>query len=284
MGTVSPVTAVSFGALFGLGLVAAVAGFAGLVPPTAALHRPRLQRGDRTLVRAAVVVVVAAVVYAWTAWFVAALSSGGAAAALPGALDRRRARRHAAAKTEAIAEWAEMLRDTLAAAAGIQEAVVTTATVAPVPIRADVMRLASRLQSDPLADALRDFAARLGDPVGDLVVAALLVAAERQAGNLREVLGAAALSARARATMRLRIDTGRARVWTSVRVTVSVFAIVAVGLLAFNRAYLRPFDGADGQLMLALICGLFGVSLWMLSKLAGSSGPERVFDSIEVPG
>src|SRR5947208_2500063 len=105
MGTVSPVTAVSFGALFGLGVVAAVAGFAGLVPPTATLHRPRLPRGDRTLARAAVVVVVVAIVYAGTAWFVAALFCGGAAAALPGALDRRRARRHTAAKTEALAAW-----------------------------------------------------------------------------------------------------------------------------------------------------------------------------------
>jgi Flp pilus assembly protein TadB len=283
VGTVNAAAAVSLGGLFGLGVVAAIAGFAGLVPPRPSSSSRVLSGGDRLLTRATLTVVATTVVYAWTAWLVAAMFAGAAAALAPGVLDRRRVRRQAMARTEAIAGWAEMVRDTLAAAAGIQEALVTTAPVAPPPIRADVSRLARRLQSDPFSDALRDFAARLDDPVGDLVVAALLVAGERQAGNLRDILTAAATSARATATMRLRVETGRARTWTSVRVTVGVFGIVAVGLVTLDRPYLQPFDNATGQLVLALVGGLLVTSLLLLSTLAGQRAPERVFAAVEAP-
>src|SRR5581483_5230618 len=180
----------------------------------------------------------------------------------------RRRRESAIARTEAVAAWAEMLRDTMAGAAGLQEAVAATARVAPEAIRPEVRALAMRIEREPFVPAVRRFAAEVGDPVGDLVVAALVLAAERQSGSLGEVLGAAAASARASATMRLRVEAGRARTYTSTRMIVGVTVSFAVGLVLFNRQYLEPFDSAAGQLVLAAIAALFGFGVWSLSRLA----------------
>ena len=49
-------------------------------------------------------------------------------------------------RSEAVASWAEMLRDTIAAHAGLQEAIAVTARVAPAPIRTEVQTLAVRAE------------------------------------------------------------------------------------------------------------------------------------------
>jgi Flp pilus assembly protein TadB len=275
------VAGATLGAVLGLGLVLAIGGFTGRLHVPAIDVRALVRSGDTQLLSAGGAVVCGVLTYAATGWVTAAVFAAIGGALTPGWLARRRVQADSIAKTEAVAGWAEMLRDTMAAASGIHEAIAATAPVAPTPIRADVIRLAQRLQRDPLSVALDDFADQLSDPVGDLVVAALLVAGERQAGNLAGVLTAAATSARASATMRLRIETGRTRIRTSVRVTVVVFALVAVGLVLLNRSYLDPFDTATGQVVLAVIGGLFGLSTWSLARLAQGRQPERLFGTIQ---
>ena len=102
------------------------------------------------------------------------------------------------ARTEAVAAWAEMLRDTLAAG-GFREAILASRRVAPAPIAAQVGELAERSEYAPLGVALRQFAHAVDDPVADHVVAALVVATERQAAGLRDMLGRIAASAREQA-------------------------------------------------------------------------------------
>ena len=110
------------------------------------------------------------------------------------------------------------------------------------PIRAEVATLALRLQSERLAPALRAFADEVADPTCDLVVAALILAAEHQANRLGELLGSLAQAARDQATMRLRVEAGRARVRTSVKVIVGVTAGLVLALAVLNRGYLAPYD------------------------------------------
>jgi hypothetical protein len=63
-----------------------------------------------------------------------------------------------------------------------------------------------------------------------------------------------------------------------------VFALVAVGLVVLNRSYLDPFDTATGQVVLAVIGGLFALSTWSLARLAQGRQPERLFGSIQEYG
>jgi Flp pilus assembly protein TadB len=178
-------------------------------------------------------------------------------------------------RIEAVAGWAEMLRDTMAGAAGLEQAIVATATVAPLTIRADVATLAVRLQSERLAPALRAFADEVADPTCDLVVAALVLAAEHQAQRLGELLGSLAQAARDQATMRLRVEASRARTRTSVKVIVGATGGLALALAVLNRGYLSPYDSGLGQMMLLLVGGLFATSFIWLSKMTTPSKPER---------
>lgn len=262
------------GAVIGLGVVLTVAAWTG------DLHIDIRKRGtstDRLMVRVAAAILATTAGYLVTGWLAAALLFGVGAALAPSLAGRKARRTASIARTEALASWAEMLRDTMAAAAGLQEAVTAAAKVAPPPIRDQARALATRIERQPFSNALELFAAEVDDPVADLLVVALSTAADRQAGQLGDVLSAAATTARASATMRLRVEAGRARTYTSVRVTVTVFCVVAGGLILFNRSYLRPFDTAAGQLMLLIIGGLFGAALWTLARLGDAAAPERLF-------
>ncbi|HEY2957946.1 MAG TPA: hypothetical protein VGM21_07015 [Actinomycetota bacterium] len=91
-----------------------------------------------------------------------------------------------------------------------------------------------------------------------------------------ELLGALARAARDDATMRLRVEAGRARTRTSARVVVGVTLAMAVGLVVLNRGYLAPYDSAFGQLILAGVGGLFGTAFWWLARMARVEAPQRL--------
>ena len=180
-------------------------------------------------------------------------------------------------RIEAIAAWTEMLRDTMAAAAGLEQAITATAPVAPKPIRAEVRALRARLESREftLAVALAAFADDLADPTADLVVSALVLAAERRARNLGSLLGALAGSAREDAAMRMRVEAGRSGVRTSARI-ITVFSVCLAGILAvLQHRFLAPYDTAEGQLVLAFVGCVFGLGFYWLSKMSRYSAPER---------
>ena len=85
-----------------------------------------------------------------TGWPAAGVLAGAAAGVAPMLVGTRRRRDRLNARSEALAAWAEMLRDTIAAHAGLREAIAVTARVAPVPIRAEVQALAVRAEREPL--------------------------------------------------------------------------------------------------------------------------------------
>jgi Flp pilus assembly protein TadB len=211
---------------------------------------------------------------------VAALSAVAFALALPTLLGGRAAGQAAIARTEAVAAWAEMLRDTMAGAAGLEGAIAASAQAAPAAIRPEVVSLAARLDRERLVPALRAFADELTDPTADLVVAALILASERHAGRLGDVLGGLARSARDHATMRLRVEAGRARTRTAVRVMVGATLAMAGGLVLLNRGYLGPYDSALGQLVLLVVVGCFAGSFWWLARMASAEVPARFLTAV----
>ena len=168
---------------------------------------------------------------------------------LPDAIRRHRVQSRAASRIEAIAAWAEMLRDAMAGAAGLESALVATAPAAPLAIRSDVQELAASLTGERIGTALRHFADRVADPTCDLVVAALLMAAEHQGRQLGELLGALAASAREDAAMRLRVEAGRAQIRGDLQIIViTVFGFVTMLLLVDPCVLhtLRLASGAAG--------------------------------------
>jgi tight adherence protein B len=256
------------GGIAGLGLVTALAALRGFELPELGAGPSLTSRIDRFTQRLAFAAAGGVGMALLTRWPVGALLVAAAGFTLPTTFGGKRAREAQVARIEAVAAWAEMLRDTMAAAGGLEQSILATAGVAPTPIRTEVLALAARLERERLAPALREFADQLDDPTGDLVVAALLLAADKSPKHLGDLLGTLAASARSEVNMRLRVESGRARTRTSVRVVIASTIVFSLGLVLFNRGYLDPYDSALGQFVLALVGFLFGASFYWLARTA----------------
>jgi tight adherence protein B len=267
------------GALFAVGLVTFAVAMRP-VAPADVRQRPRPAVNARTrfenlVLRLALGVGSAVVVGAITRWPMAALLLGFAGFMAPSLLGGEAQRKARLDRVEAVASWAEMLRDTMAGSGGLEQSIIATAGVSPQAIRSEVVRLAARLERERLAPALREFADELDDPSGDLVVAALILAADKSPKRLGDLLGRLAQSARNEVNMRLRVDASRARTRTSVKVIVVVTILFAVFLMLFNGEYLEPYDSAEGQLVLGFIGLCFGGSFYWLSRSFQYEAEER---------
>jgi tight adherence protein B len=266
----------------GLGLVMVIAGWRrSETEHNFTLAALSSAQRDRLAIKVTSSVGIMVLVGAVTGWPVAALIAGAGALVLPKVFSGSKHRARQVARTEAIAGWTEMLRDTLSAAAGLEQAIVATAAVSPLPIRCEVMALATALDSERLVPALRNFANDLADPTGDLVVAALVLAAGHEARKLSDLLGSLAGAARDQAAMQLRIDAGRARIRTSTNVVVGSTLFFALGLIVLNRSYLHPFGTALGQAVLAIIGIVFGFSFWWLERMGRPQTPQRFLVSVD---
>jgi Flp pilus assembly protein TadB len=278
--------AVLGGALIGLGLFVAVAATAGEPSRLMPAGRPSIPiwLSDKLALRVSLAVVATVAVWVVTGWPAGALIAGLAAAAAPSLVGAKARRQAAVARIEAIAGWAEQLRDVMAAADGIQSAILTTAPLAPEPIRRDVVRLADRLvQQERLSVALRRFADDVAHPLTDMIVTSLLIASERQ-GRLADLLGEVAASARATATMRLRVEAARARTYVTTRLIIGVTIAIATWLVVVRREYLAPFDTLGGQAMLVVIGAVFAVSGLLMQRMARPEEPARLLAGVDGDG
>jgi tight adherence protein B len=269
-------TAISLilGAGVGFGLFLVIAGWTGTTIPRPAVSKLNL-RWEGAQRRAALALAGAATLGLLSRWPVALVGGGLLGASLPSIVGGKAARERAIARNDAVATWAELLRDSLSGAHGLEEVIITTAPIAPLAIRDDVLRLAGQIGHERIGVALRGFADDLRDPTADLVVAALILAAEGSSRELGALLGSLAEAARDEAAMRRRVDASRARARSTVQIVTGLTSVMVTGLLLFDRQYLEPYDDPTGQAVLALVAGLFGLGLWWLARMGRIPAPER---------
>jgi tight adherence protein B len=254
--------AILLGSGFGLGLLLIAAGIRGTRPATG-VHRLRTRIPiDRLLGVAA----VAAVTFAVTGWPVLAVLAACGAVAVPRVLSAGH-RRAAATRSGAVAQWIEMLRDTMAGAAGLEEAIVVSARRPPPAIAPAVLRLAGRLEHQRMSDAMRGFADDIDDPTADLLAAALITAGEHETRDLGRLLAALVEATRAQVAMRASVDAGRAHVRSATRLVLIITAVFCGALLTFSADYLAPYGTVEGQLWLAVVGGVVASSLMLLGRL-----------------
>lgn len=269
--------AVAAGAVCGGGILLLVLAAVVGMPPRGTrpgARRPGSERRRRTLLIAGAATFLLVLVV--TRWIVLALTLGLLVAAwdrfFGGAAEERRA----IVKLEALATWTESLRDTIAGAVGLEQAIPATAATASPVIRPSLNLLVDRLRiREPLPDALRRLADDLDDASADLIVAALLLNSRLRGPGLREVLTALAVSAREELDMRRRVEAERRSTRRSVQVVVGVTLGVAAMLILLNRQYVAPYTTVVGQLVLVVVIGLFGAGVAWLRRLARTESPER---------
>ncbi|MFD0882980.1 type II secretion system F family protein [Streptosporangium algeriense] len=250
-----------------------------------AQEKRRIHVDSRVLIRLSICVGAAVVAGALTRWVAGAVLTGIATWFLPKMLGPDRVHARTTERIEAVATWAEMLRDVLAASAGLHQAIIATAPIVPDAIRPQVTELAARIdQGERLPTALKRLSDELADPTGDLVCAALILAARRQAGQLGDLLGTLATAARAQATMRLRVASARAQTRSSVRTIVIATVTMVGGLMLFNRDFLAPYEHIEGQIVLLGTGIVFAVSFLMLHRLSQVGEPPRILTTLDGGG
>ena len=218
---------------------------------------------------------IAIVVYVASGWVVIAFAAGAVAGATPGIGRRPVKHRDEQELVDAIASWTEQLRDTLAGAHGLEQAIIATAQHAPLPIFKAVERLAAFMSYGSLTDGLRRFAEDVDHPTADFVAAALVTATQHQARDIGVLLGHLAQCARDESRMRSRVWVGRSRTRSAVRIITGVISVFVGGLFIFNRDYLQPYESVEGQLILSMILMTFVVAVVMMHAMSQIDVPER---------
>ena len=266
------------GAVATLGLLLVVLGLVGSTgeEQQRSARRTAAQLRECDYRRLALLIALPTVALALTGWPVAALLALGAALGLPKMLGGHRSAGARIARLQGLADWTRRLGDVLAAGSGIEQAIESSLTGAPAPIAAQVATLVSKIRSrQPVDRALRDFADEIADPTGDLVAAALLLAVDRRGRGLARLLAALASTVEAEVAMRRSIEADRATPRTTARWVIYITLAVTGGLLLFDRTYVEPFGTPAGQVVLAVIGGLFAASFGWMHRLASGTHGRR---------
>ncbi|HEU5418601.1 MAG TPA: type II secretion system F family protein [Streptosporangiaceae bacterium] len=267
------------GAAIAAGIVLCARGLLGRAPapgtPPRRVSRRSLTAAGRR--QAALAVLAGAVMFLITRWPVGALAAAAAVIFLP-KLTMGSGQRQRTALLEGLEQWIRRLADMVTASRGLEDALSASARSAPAAVAGPVGRLAASLAARTGTEtALRAFAAEIDDPAGDRIAAALIIATGRRGGGSRDVLAALASLLARDVAGRREIEAERAQHRTTVRwigIFVTGFTVFAI----LNRSYSAPFGTAAGQVVLAMVVGLYAGGLFWLHRLGSLRAAGRFLD------
>ena len=283
----APLLAVAVGAVAGGGLFLLVVALRGLPPSPPGQGSDRLQRQVRQIfgIRGAVALVAGVLTLIVTGWVVAGVGIALLAFSWRG-LSGAAGERRALARLEGLATWTESLRDTIAGAVGLEQAIPASLRVAAPSLKEPLTRLVDRLHTRvSMSEALLRFADDLSDPGADLVIAALVINARLRGPGLRDLLGSLSSSVREELDMRRRVNADRRSTRRSVQIVIGVSVGMALGLAILDHTFLAPYNGVIGQLVLVIVVAIYAAGVLWLRRLAKFEVPERLLTSVvQVPG
>jgi Flp pilus assembly protein TadB len=269
----------ALGGLFGIGLLLLILGVRGAEPkpkvPSSLvqdLRRQAAKLGRRLPVAAGVGLLVLVV----TLWPVMAIGCALLVFFWESLFGGAKSEKAGYSRLEGLAAWTESLRDTIAGAVGLEQAIPATAEAAAPAIARPLHVLSDRLRVRmPMSSALQRFADDLDDPAADLIVAALVLNSRLRGPGLRDVLTSLSRSVRNELEMRGRVMAGRRSTRRSVQIVVFISATFIIGLRVLNPEYVEPYGTFVGQIVLSVIIGLFAVGFLWLRRLATFEMPAR---------
>lgn len=273
-----PLLALVAGALTAGGLILFVMAVRGLPAGPPGRRSTRLEHQLRQLAgtRGAVALLVGALGLLATRWIVAGIGLALLVLAwrtLGGAAGERRAMM----RLEALATWTESLRDTIAGAVGLEQAIPSSLRVAAPSLQEPLARLVDRLHTRvPMPEALRTLADDLDDPSADLIIGALIINARLRGPGLRDLLGALSTAVREELDMRRKVNAERRSTRRSAQIVVLVSVGLALGLALLNPGYVHGYDSPLGQLVLVVVVALYAAGFLWMRRLATFDTPERL--------
>jgi tight adherence protein B len=266
-----------------LGLIAMIRLARGkdLIPPRVAARR-QVAAPAGTARNVMIALIVAVAVTALTRWPVAGLMAGAVVVVWPKLARAGAIEKASVAKVEAIASWTESLRDAAASESALESALPATVAGAPSLLVRPLRNLVNRLElRHPLPTVLARFADEVNDPGADMVVAALALNAQQRAGSLKRVLSALASNTRAELEMRRKVLNER----NGVRRQANQVALGILGLAGVQAVFLRdwvaPYGTLAGQLILAVLAGVYLLLLIRLQRLAAPEPHPRFLSDVD---
>ena len=189
-------------------------------------------------------------------------------------------------RLEALEEWVRRLADSMAVGGAPVATIVRSAARAPEAIRPEVSELAGRLGTArwDRSVALRQFADRIDDSLGDVIALALEIAvsaraSERVPGVLRQMADAAADEVKARR----QIEVDRAAPRNEARLLV-LFNIAVIAVVVVFTDYTAPYADPLGQVWLAILMVALAASMWLIRKYSLGENTPRILTSGSTPG
>lgn len=276
--TPADLLAVMAGAAAGMGMFLFLVAMRGLPPKQPGASPGLLQRLGHEVggARGVIAVVAGLVALVATRWLVAGIGVALLVLSwrgLAGAASERRA----LVRLEALATWTESLRDTIAGAVGLEQAIPASLRAASPVLTEPLSRLVDRLHTrEPMPSALRKFADDLNDPGADLIIAALIINSRLRGPGLRDLLGALSRSVREELDVRRKVTADRRSTRRSAQIVVGVSVGLALGLAIFDHSYVAAYDSVTGQLVLIVVAALYAAGIVWMRQLARFPVPERL--------
>ena len=239
----------------------------------------RLVRVPRRILISGVLGVAGGVLVALlSGWVIAIVVFPLAAVGLPmllGASDEA----HTIERLEGLAEWTRNLSGVITVGVGLEGALVATLRTAPDVIRPEVATLVSRIRSRwNTQEALRAFADDFHDSTGDLVAATLILAAQKRADGLSQILSGLAESVSAEVAARRHLEADRAKPRQTARI-VTLITLVCLLVMATTGHYLDPYRSPVGQVVLSVLLALYVGGLVIMRRMARVKALPRLLPS-----
>lgn len=240
-------------------------------------RRPRGRAGAIRDIRWVGTVVVAIVITAATGLVAALLIVPLATLVVPSLLGNpaKRDLEH----LDALETWVRSLGSLLQGGSDntLEGVLRTSSQTAPQSLRPELTNLIARFEARMPADqALERFANDLADPVGDTIVAALILAVRRRGMGLSDVLDGLAEAVSDEVRARRRIESERSSARASAKYVTILAAGMAAGLAVFNPSFLQPYTTGLGEVLLVVIVAAYLGALWLLRRITSPPPIPRI--------
>ncbi|WP_018638276.1 type II secretion system F family protein [Parafrankia elaeagni] len=181
---------------------------------------------------------------------------------------------------EAVATWAEQVRDGLQAGQHLRAAIVASTEHPPAELAGPLRRLAARLDVMRLPDALWALRGEVPHPALGPMIVALDVAYRRGAGDLPALMTSQVAATRQSVALLRDQHALRARHRRAMTLLLALFTAAISVLLVTWPVFLEPYRDLPGQLALAVI----GVGVVLsVRSLAAMSRPPLTPDFFPAP-
>jgi hypothetical protein len=278
---ISMVTMIAAGLLIGAGvwiLAMLAAGRGDIFEREEKSIRAKANREKVTAKQLLIAVISSAIIYYVTSWWAVFPIVIVGTIMFAGKFPRRALVSKDVAAGEALAGWAERVRDSVQAGTGLVSAFHAAARSCQPIIAQNATDLADDASQIGISPALVRFSGRIGLGSCDSLVMAMIVAEQRGGRELVSLLNSEIDAIRHELSVEREESGIRQRYRTAVRIIIATMGISMIGYRLLSPTFMEPYNLFSGQIVLLVVGAVMLASLGRIVKLSQRLVRERIFD------